>query len=158
MKTVIQGEREIFLIKLVTKNNTSGITENIDISGALGPTSMVCFKAGTTVVSKTFDGAEVTVTDGVKGELSATMLVADTETFKLAEIVFLRHLFMDEKCRADGTHNLVVRRYNNLGFKLLFQRFHHRPVKGNTALKHDWRPYIFTQANVIKVVSHQCLT
>ena len=71
---IIQGEKQTVTIELTSQKSGN----KFDLTGATE--IVVCFVAGTTVIQKLLSLSEVTVVSALNGEITADLLVADTDT------------------------------------------------------------------------------
>ena len=86
MKMVVQGEDPIFKIQLGSRDKCAEVATAVDISGITTADSKVCWKAGTTVIEKTFDDADITITDAAKGKFEAVLDAAESVTLLANEV------------------------------------------------------------------------
>lgn len=87
MRTVIQGEKEVFTINL-TETETLGdgtkVTKPFDLTG--NTEIEVCFQVSPSKISKTLTGAEVSVIGvDTDGKVQTAMEVADSDAFAVGD-------------------------------------------------------------------------
>jgi len=86
IRDVVQGEERDFNITLTTLDSSTGLQDRFNLTGVVEASSFVCFLVDKIKVTKAFDGPDVQILDLAKGEIKATLRVADTQSFVEDEI------------------------------------------------------------------------
>lgn len=110
MKDIIRGEQAIITIELAGKRKSSEILDAFDASNfdkTIPSAAKVCFKAGTTLIEKTWDEAEINTVDAAEGILVATLEGSETDTFTANDVGIIEVVYVDD------TDNKLIRKFQS---------------------------------------------